>query len=95
MSKVGIWLLYFSDKGLTDCEDPKCCENPVCRKSQLCLTHTIVDWALLGYRITPKITSDYFKKKFLPKTSAHFRSLDTHIEGKHFKYSGHFNGFRI
>ena len=28
----------FSD-GLVDCEDPECCENPVCERSQLC--HTV------------------------------------------------------
>ena len=28
----------YSD-GLVDCEDPECCENPVCERSQLC--HTV------------------------------------------------------
>jgi hypothetical protein len=53
---------YDNDKdGLTDCEDPECCEKPSCKQSQLCMT---VDRPIniLLQRQPPASTASFFQK---------------------------------
>ena len=47
--------------GLTDCEDPECCEKPSCKQSQLCMT---VDRPIniLLQRQPPASTASFFQK---------------------------------
>ena len=51
---------HFVD-GLTDCEDPECCEKPNCKQSQLCMT---VDRPIniLLQRQPPASTASFFQK---------------------------------
>ena len=57
---VSNYLNTFSD-GLTDCEDPECCEKPSCKQSQLCMT---VDRPIniLLQRQPPASTASFFQK---------------------------------
>lgn len=53
-------LSFFSD-GLTDCEDPECCESNYCKKSQLCSTVSRpID--ILLQRQPPAPTASFFQK---------------------------------
>ena len=55
-----IYSIFFAD-GLTDCEDPECCEKPNCKQSQLCMT---VDRPIniLLQRQPPASTASFFQK---------------------------------
>ena len=57
---VSNYLNTFLD-GLTDCEDPECCEKPSCKQSQLCMT---VDRPIniLLQRQPPASTASFFQK---------------------------------
>ena len=57
---VSNYLNTFPD-GLTDCEDPECCEKPSCKQSQLCMT---VDRPIniLLQRQPPASTASFFQK---------------------------------
>ena len=57
---VSNYLILFLD-GLTDCEDPECCEKPSCKQSQLCMT---VDRPIniLLQRQPPASTASFFQK---------------------------------
>lgn len=56
--------LSFSD-GLVDCEDPECCQNHVCRTSQLCVSAPKPIDVLLRKQ-PPAITASFFERmKFL------------------------------
>ena len=51
--------------GLTDCEDPECCSNHLCRSSQLCVSAPKPIDILLRKQ-PPAITASFFERmKFL------------------------------
>ena len=53
--------ISLSTDGLVDCEDPECCENPVCDRSQLC--HTVaapID--ILLRKQPPAITASFYER---------------------------------
>jgi hypothetical protein len=57
--------LLFPPDGLTDCEDPECCSQAQCEKSQLCVSaRKPID--ILLRKQPPAITASFFEKmKFL------------------------------
>ena len=59
--KLCLSIQYFFADGLTDCEDPECCEKPNCKQSQLCMT---VDRPIniLLQRQPPASTASFFQK---------------------------------
>lgn len=51
--------------GLVDCEDPECCQNHLCRSSQLCVSAPKPIDVLLRKQ-PPAITASFFERmKFL------------------------------
>ena len=56
-----ISLQFLFADGLTDCEDPECCDSPYCKQSQLCMT---VDRPIniLLQRQPPASTASFFQK---------------------------------
>ena len=60
-----ILFFFLPTDGLTDCEDPECCEDDSCSKSQLC--HTVphpID--ILLRKQPPAVTASFFERmKFI------------------------------
>ena len=53
--------VFIISDGLTDCEDPECCDNTACKNSQLCTTVARpID--ILLQRQPPSSTASFFQK---------------------------------